>query len=382
MRILIFAHDASLYGASKSLLSLLKEWKKRSDIVVKVLLPYKGNIEDHLNAMEVEYEVIPYSRCVYLFKKQTLVEQLRTRYRYISSEKKVVEAISKAVESFNPHVLYSNTSVVQTGYIFSKRYQLPHVWHIREFGWEDYQFKYISGKRSMQKKMKDSNCIFVSAALQQYWLGPAPGTSKVIYNGILESAEKNSFRSFPVSIVNIGLLGAIMPGKGQATGIKAVHLVSSRFPNVRLKLYGDAFDKKYFDEIGALCRELKIEHLVAIKNFTDKIDEVYKELDILINCSESEGFGRTVVEAMSKGIPVVGNNSGGIPEIIEHGKDGLLYNGTVNGLADQLSLLLSGGALYENISANAINKAADKFTTQEYSIAVYNFLNKALLSKN
>lgn len=377
MRLLVFAHDSSLYGASKSLLALLKEWEKRNDLVVKVLLPYPGKIEDKLKEMNVEYEVIHYPRCIYAFNRQTILDRLRILYNYRKADKSVHAKISGLLQSFKPDVLYTNSSVIKTGYDFSVRYRLPHVWHIREFGWEDYKLKYIPSRQSIQNKISHSGSIFISRALQQYWLGSNVHNSTIIYNGILEQEIKPPSRKFPGGSVTIGLLGAIMPGKGQATAIKAVSILSKSFPGISLRIYGDVLDQAYYEEINSLGRDLHIEHIVSVNGFRDDVEEIYRELDILVNCSEREGFGRTIVEAMGAGIPVVGNNAGGIPEIIEHGTDGLLYNQTAEDLAKQLSLLISDKDLYESISANAINKANAKFTTGEYSKAVYEVLAKA-----
>lgn len=152
LRILIFAHDSLLYGASKSLLTLLTEWKRRKNVTAKVLLPYPGKMEEKLNEMGVEYEIIEYPRCIYPFRNQSFIERIKIKWAYEAAQKKVAEQISAAIKNFHPQVLYTNTSVIKVGYEFSVLHHLPHVWHIREFGWEDYQLKYIPGKTGIKKR--------------------------------------------------------------------------------------------------------------------------------------------------------------------------------------------------------------------------------------
>jgi glycosyltransferase involved in cell wall biosynthesis len=53
-------------------------------------------------------------------------------------------------------------------------------------------------------------------------------------------------------------------------------------------------------------------------------ERVFRALDVLVNASRHEAFGRTVLEAQASGVAVVGTNAGGIPEFVEDGETGLL----------------------------------------------------------
>ena len=53
--------------------------------------------------------------------------------------------------SFKPDVIYTNTSVVRIGYLFSKKFHIPHVWLIREFVGIVYDFIYIPFRNNIKK---------------------------------------------------------------------------------------------------------------------------------------------------------------------------------------------------------------------------------------
>ena len=63
---------------------------------------------------------------------------------------------------------------------------------------------------------------------------------------------------------------------------------------------------------------------VIFTGFRQDIPEIMALLDILVLASEKEPFGRVLIEAMACGKPVVATNAGGVPEIAEDGKTGIL----------------------------------------------------------
>ncbi|UCG35366.1 MAG: glycosyltransferase family 4 protein [Candidatus Omnitrophota bacterium] len=96
--------------------------------------------------------------------------------------------------------------------------------------------------------------------------------------------------------------------------------LSTRYPNLYLVVTGKGKLreklKQYIAEIGL---ESKIKFLECSS------EEFLDVLDLLIMPSQSEGFGFLVIEAFTKGVAVVGFNTGGIAEIIEDRKNGLLF---------------------------------------------------------
>ena len=67
--------------------------------------------------------------------------------------------------------------------------------------------------------------------------------------------------------------------------------------------------------------------------------QVYRAADVVLMCSKFEAMGRTTAEAMATCRPVIGNNQGATPELIEHGHTGLLYQGDSESLAAQMLTL-------------------------------------------
>jgi glycosyltransferase involved in cell wall biosynthesis len=99
----------------------------------------------------------------------------------------------------------------------------------------------------------------------------------------------------------------------------------------------------------ALRREAERLGLAARVHFLgDRADvrALLSRCEILVSASLHESFGRTLIEAMALGVPVVATKSGGPEEIIEDGKSGFLVaTGDAGALAERMSRLLSDRAL-------------------------------------
>ncbi|HEY4612737.1 MAG TPA: glycosyltransferase family 4 protein, partial [Bacteroidota bacterium] len=96
--------------------------------------------------------------------------------------------------------------------------------------------------------------------------------------------------------------------------------------------------------------------------------------------SENEPFGRVVIEAMACGVPVVAADSGGIPEIITHGEDGLLV--PVNdkrALADAIKRLLSDKELYNRVRLNGRTTVEQRFSLQHLKEGIERVYEEMLL---
>ncbi len=145
----------------------------------------------------------------------------------------------------------------------------------------------------------------------------------------------------------VGYAGRLVPEKGVDDLVHAVAQVREQQP-VELLIAGDGPQKKRLLALVAglpgmaeAVRWAEVPH--------DQMADWYRSLDVLVLPSRStprwkEQFGRVLGEAMACGVPVVGSNSGFIPEFIESTQGGLLYpEGDVGALAEAI-LKLSGDA--------------------------------------
>ena len=119
------------------------------------------------------------------------------------------------------------------------------------------------------------------------------------------------------------MTGRLIPGKGQETLIYAFAEILRNIKDAELVLIGDGPSR---NKLQSLTHTLGIANAVKFLGFQVN-SKVYEELgkaDIYVHPSDEEGLGIAIVEAMAVCLPVVATAVGGIPEIVEDGKTGLL----------------------------------------------------------
>jgi N-acetyl-alpha-D-glucosaminyl L-malate synthase BshA len=84
----------------------------------------------------------------------------------------------------------------------------------------------------------------------------------------------------------------------------------------------------------ALARRLGVHDRVKFLGRHDRIEEIMSLADVFLLPSELESFGLSALEAMAAGVPVVGSDAGGLPEVVKHAETGfLLPVGDIEGMA-------------------------------------------------
>lgn len=377
MKILFIAHDSSLYGASQSFITLIGGLRENLNFELLVILPFTGKMEQALKNLNIDYTIIPFPRCFeFKYKITNVISWCRGFLSYYFRLKYVLYKYKNQIKYFNPDLIYTNTSIVSFGYEMSRKLKVKHVWHIREFGDIDYNFIYYPSKSVIGRNIsKSTHVVFGSNSLKEAWVSSKLSNFSIIYNGIVDDAKPPNVKRGinNKKTINLGILAAICPGKGQLTAIKALSIIHSWNLKFNLFLYGDIIDQNYGDFIKKLITDLGLYEYVHFKGFVNDRSDIYRNIDILLNCSAKEGFGRTIVEAMHYAIPVIANKSGGALEIIEDNLDGMFFDDTVNELADKIKILVSDKELYQKLSGNGVIKAS-KFSVNQYVNSINNLL--------
>jgi len=126
---------------------------------------------------------------------------------------------------------------------------------------------------------------------------------------------------------NVGIIGRITPLKGHLHFIKAMARISRLVPRLKIWIVGDAPASKetYKEEVQVLVRRLGLWHCTEFLGTQRDIPGILAHLDLVVLATTThEAFGRVVVEAMAAGVPVVATKVGGVVDIIEDGKNGIL----------------------------------------------------------
>jgi lipopolysaccharide heptosyltransferase II len=128
-------------------------------------------------------------------------------------------------------------------------------------------------------------------------------------------------------VFRVGMISRYSPIKGHMDFLKAISYVSRRMRNVQAVIMGDIASAKpeYIKSIELAARRLAVDKIVELKDSTEDVASVMKDLDVIVSANTSqEAFGRTVIEAQARGVPVVATRIGGVVESVSDGDTGLL----------------------------------------------------------
>jgi glycosyltransferase involved in cell wall biosynthesis len=182
-------------------------------------------------------------------------------------------------------------------------------------------------------------------------------------------------------------VGRISPEKGVHVLLDAFQKVVERCPRARLEVVGPqgaapiefivglADDPRVSglasfyqgDYFSRLRGRLSSDALgrVSFKGHVahSRLSDHYRNADVLINPSLSEAFGMSLVEAMAAGVPVVATRVGGVPEVVEDGKTGLLVEpGDASALAGAILRLLTDDGLRRSMGEAARRRAVERYS--------------------
>lgn len=217
----------------------------------------------------------------------------------------------------------------------------------------DINYDYVGCKKIIFKLIdrltikKTSYFIAVSKYLKETIVkkGVSPKQVEVVYNGVEDFEVPSKKLSKNITIGSIGRLDKV---KGFDLLINSMVNTPG---NVVLKIWGDGKEK---NNLKHLVTSLGLENRVFFGGFQPEISKIFKQIDIYVQPSRSEGFGLTVVEAMLAGKPVVVTPAGGLPEIIVDGQVGIITDEvSANSITQKINYLLTRETLAKKLGQEA-----------------------------
>jgi len=185
----------------------------------------------------------------------------------------------------------------------------------------------------------------------------APAQCKVVYNGI-DTSRFVPPENPPWHPLTIGTVARLIPEKGIDILIDAC--VQLQDLPWKLTIVGDGVEQ---ERLKAQVVASGLAGRTRFFGIRDDVETVLREVDIYVHpCIWEEAFGLTITEAMSCGCATVASRVGGIPEIIEDGRSGVLVErGDIDELAKVLRELLTDPIRRRNLGLEARQRVIERF---------------------
>ena len=376
MKVAFFTHYSHLYGANRSLLSLI-EGLRAYDVQPYVLVPKEGPIIEKLRERGIPFYTVP-------FKRWMSKDRWRAPAR-LAANLAALPSLARKVRKWKIDLIHTNSSVTPIGALLAELLSLPHVWHVREFGKRDFGLHHDWGEHLFHTLMSRAEArIAVSEAVQHHVLSDVEAPSYVVYNGVISRERleqlKLKQKESAGGPFTFAIVGQISPAKGQKQALRALHQLRQEGGEARLLVAGDGASE-HLESLHQLCQSLSLGDVVSFLGYVSDPFEVYQRADAVLMCSPNEAMGRVTAEAMAAARPVIGYNSDGTAELIDNEHDGLLYNGTTGHLARCMRRFVEKPDWARSLGERGHEKASKEFTNEAYAQRVYEVLYSTLEDK-
>lgn len=182
----------------------------------------------------------------------------------------------------------------------------------------------------------------------------------------LRKIKKDIFRCKENTLV-ITTVAELNDRKGIKYLINAIPVIIKKYPNTKFVIIGDGPHRKNYEN---LIKKLKIEKHIILLGRQKEIPKLLKSSNIFLLPSIREGFGMVNLEAMITPLPIIATLAGGIPEVVENEKTGILVEPeNTNELIKALDKLISSSSLREKYAIAGHERVLKKFDAREMTIA-------------
>lgn len=310
-------------GATKSFLAMADSVVAAGNEIA-VVVPDEKGITSVLKERGWEVMSVPYDFCALprlswsardIFR--FIPRLMRIAYLNLRARRKVI----RFAKEWHAQLIHDNTSVTDLGHYAARKLGIPHVIHIREYGWRD--FRLVLPGLGKRIKAPDTYLAAITSDLARFRGKNIPQSHvRTIYNGIVKDIPKEYVI---VKDPYFLFAGRIVPAKGVDDLVDAyVRYASNVRANgkdpLKLLLAGHYLADNYVEGLVKKIEDNELNDYVEWLGEIDNINDYYSRAAATVIPSMCEGFGRVMPEAMASGSLCIVRNSGGLAEQLENGR--------------------------------------------------------------
>ena len=278
-------------------------------------------------------------------------------------------------------IIHSNTSVIDIGAKIANKMNIPHIWHFREF--KNNNLEFIRNDKIAYEYINKfgGNIIYISKAIEEFYTQYInKEKTKIIYDGVSRDfvIKDREYRE-EYQTIKFLLAGTLQKNKGQHLAVEAIGILKKAgYHNVKLYLAGGDF-YKFSNHLNTIIEEYDIHQNVEYLGFVNNMQEIRKNVDVELLCSQSEAFGLVTVEGMMAGNLLIGSASGATTEIIEDGNTGYLYRcDDIMDLVQKMQMVIENPGVIKTIGYKGQQGAIEKFSSEKNAILVQDYYNQII----
>jgi glycosyltransferase involved in cell wall biosynthesis len=201
--------------------------------------------------------------------------------------------------------------------------------------------------------------IAISAGLARY-LAESESFDEASFEVVHYGIEPGPSPTPPPGVPRLAIVGRLIPIKGHEVLLRALATVGGDLPEVTLEIAGEG---PLEQELRASVVRLGLHDRVSFLGRVAPAAPVFERAEIVVVPSFGEGFGMVALEAMERGRPVIASAVGGLPEIVEDARTGLVVPpGAAETLATAIRELATDRARAAAMGAAGRARALEEFS--------------------
>lgn len=378
MRVLYFVGgNDDKYGAQILATEIVSLMQRRHEVEYCVVTAKEGRTNRKCSELGIENYTSCYKYSTYYPLQNPCLNVIKRTVKRIMidfSDKKAIYKIEKEIDVSSFDIIHTNINRDMIGGYFSRKYDIPHVWHLQEMYDSHFGLKTV---RKKQLEWMNNNCdqyIAISNTVANDWIthGLMPSKMNTIYNGIqLDNYKQRQISAKDSQAIRFVMAGVVCKEKGQEQLIDAIaSLPMSIQHRIEIDFYGGG-KEEYLNYLIEKVSKYKLDKQISFKGYRDNISEVLYKYDVGVNCSKGEGFGLSTVEFMASRLCVLVSNCGANTELIHDQQNGLVFEyGCPKSLANCIEELYLDPEKRNRLMRNAYNSSL-KYSISECVDGIY-----------
>lgn len=288
-----------------------------------------------------------------------------------------LKRVRKLTRQWDIDLLYSNGGrPCQVLYSASRMSNRPLVCHVH--------IGYAKRYTMLYQIDRAGKVIFVSRENEERMCSKRAfaGSHEVVYNGVdtdrftpvaRRRPELRDKWAIPRDAFVVGQIASLIPRKGPDVLLRAFRLVVARHPQARLVFVGDGAASR---QLSVLANDLAIQRFVTFTDLaSDTAPWFQHALDLHVLASRDEGMPISLAEAAACGLPNIGAQTGGIPEVVLDGRNGLLFEReNYEMLAEKICHVIQRPQMAREFGAAGRALALERFSVQSYTQSIHRII--------
>lgn len=365
-RILFLCHDGKIYGSQKSL-KLMVEHLPRDKYEVFVSFAREGPL------MEV-FQRMPHVTVLTHERLQGAKHSKRTLWKWLGDVLALLLSmgrtlrLARMIQEHRIDIVHTNSLASFEGGVAAKLANVPHVWHIREL-FEG--LRLTLGERMTKAWVHhlSARVLCISEPVYRQFEPEThrnPQKYRLVYNAIAlpEQPAEHPSRATDDEELNLLFLGRISKGKRFHDILDAFCILKQHWQEkipFRLKAYGEFICPEFERHVVQTIEQQGLSGCFELPGYRENVEECFSGMDLLLMpFSNTEAFGRVMLEALAHGVPVVACRSKA--PLLEEGECAFFYQpNDARDLADCLNRVYQARKSLPQMRSDCIDKIRSQF---------------------